>query len=214
MNDIFLRHLEITNFRSIKGKIQAPLDAKVVLIHGENGAGKTSLLSAIELALTGRVISLQRADSQYTSQLLHRSSAQGVASQGAINLLTEGLVGENKFESVITQAGVQPRATLPSDLASFLSERCYLPQSLLGQLLQIYQDSDASPDSPLSRFVTELLGLDRLDAIETGLAPVSDIRNLRKTTERYGQVEYEKGQLERSLAEHRHTQRCRSKGLK
>jgi recombinational DNA repair ATPase RecF len=84
MTDVLLRHLEVTNFRSIKGTIHAPLDAKVVLVHGENGAGKTSLLSAIELALTGRVISLQRADPQYMSQLLYRSAVQDVANQGAI----------------------------------------------------------------------------------------------------------------------------------
>jgi exonuclease SbcC len=213
MTDVLLRHLEVTNFRSIKGTIQAPLDAKVVLVHGENGAGKTSLLSAIELALTGRVISLQRADPQYLSQLLNRSPVQGVANQGAISLQTEGLAGENSFQSVITQAGAQVRETLPSGSASFFSERCYLPQSLLGQLLQIYQESDSSPNSPLSRFVTELLGLDRLDAIETGLAPVGDVRNLRKTTERYGQVEYEKAQLERSLAEHSRTRDAARKAL-
>ena len=205
MTDVLLRHLEITNFRSIKGTVQAPLDAKVVVVHGENGAGKTSLLSAIELALTGRVISLQRADPQYMSQLLHRSPVRDAANQGIVSLQTEGLTGENNFQAVITQAGVQPHATLPNGTASFFSERCYLPQSLLGQLLQIYQDSDSAPDSPLSRFVTELLGLNRLDAIETGLAPVGDIRNFRKTTERYGQVEHEKAQLERSLAEHRRT---------
>jgi hypothetical protein len=79
-------------------------------------------------------------------------------------------------QAILTRKGIEQREKLPSGLASFFSERCYLPQSLLGQLLQIYQDSDASPDSPLSRFVNELLGLDRLDAIETGLLPVADIR--------------------------------------
>lgn len=205
MTNTLLHQLEITNFRSIRGTIQAPLDAKVVLIHGENGAGKTSLLSAIELVLTGRVMSLQRADPQYMSQLLHRSSVDGVAGHGSITLRTEGLSGENTFEIEINQAGVQPRTIMPPSQASFFSERCYLPQSLLGQLLQIYQESDSAPDSPLSRFVTELLGLDRLDAIETGLAPVGDIRNLRKTTDRYGQVEFEKSRLERNLTEHRRT---------
>lgn len=205
MTDVLLRHLEVTNFRSIKGTIQAPLDAKVVLVHGENGAGKTSLLSAIELALTGRVISLQRADPQYMSQLLHRPPVGVAPAHGAVTLQTEGLSGENSFRIEINQAGAQPRGILPTGAASFFSERCYLPQSLLGQLLQIYQDSDSSPDSPLARFVTELLGLDRLDAIETGLAVVGDIRNVRKTTERYEQVEFEKSQFERGLAEHRRT---------
>ncbi|MER9598613.1 AAA family ATPase [Mesorhizobium sp. M0244] len=198
MTDIQLQELEVSNFRSIKGMVRAPLDAKVILVHGENGAGKTSLLSAIETALTGRVVSLGRADPQYQKQLLHCS-----AERGHIDLRTLGLAGGNHFHSVLTRAGVEPGEKLPAGPASFFSERCYLPQSFLGQLLQIYQDSDSAPNSPLSRFVNELLGLDRLDAIETGLLPAADIRNLRKTTDRYGQVEYEKTRLERTLSEHR-----------
>jgi hypothetical protein len=62
VTDLLLKELDVTDFRSIRGHVHAPLDAKVVLVHGENGAGKTSLLSAIELALTGSVQSLRRAD--------------------------------------------------------------------------------------------------------------------------------------------------------
>jgi DNA repair exonuclease SbcCD ATPase subunit len=198
MTDIQLQELEVANFRSVKGVVHAPLDAKVVLIHGENGSGKTSLLAAIEFALTGVVTSLRRADPNYTEQLLYRS-----ADQGRIELRTLGLPENNHFNTLLTRTGIEQREKLPPGLASIFSERCYLPQSLLGQLLQIYQDSDSSQNSPLSRFVDELLGLDRLDAIETGLFPVGDIRNLRKTTELYGQVEYEKSRLDRTLAEHR-----------
>ena len=198
MTDIQLQELEVTNFRSIRGMVHAPLDAKVVLVHGENGSGKTSLLAAIEMALTGLVVSLRRADPSYGAQLLHRS-----ADGGQVELRTLGLPDNNYFKTVLTKTGIDQREKLSPGLASFFSERCYLPQSLLGQLLQIYQDSDSSPDSPLSRFVNELLGLDRLDAIETGLLPVGDLRNLRKTTDRYGQVEYEKSRLDRTLTEHR-----------
>ena len=77
MTEAMLQSLDITNFRSIRGSVHAPLDAKVVLVHGENGAGKTSLLSAIELALTGRVIALERADPGYTQQLLQRGAPAG-----------------------------------------------------------------------------------------------------------------------------------------
>lgn len=156
------------------------------------------MLAAIELALTGLIVSLRRADPSYGLQLLHRS-AEG----GQIELRTLGLPDKNYFKTVLAKTGIEQGEKLPLRLGSFFSERCYLPQSLLGQLLQIYQDSDSSPDSPLSRFVNELLGLDRLDAIETGLLPVGDLRNLRKTTDRYGQVEYEKSRLDRTLAEHR-----------
>lgn len=196
MSAPMLHSLDITNFRSIRGLVHAPLDANVVLVHGENGAGKTSLLSAIELALTGRVISLERADPGYARQLLQRETTSG-----RVALQTTGLAA-NTFETLLKPMGITTSAMLPVEPAGFFSERCYLPQALLGQLLQIYQDSDSSPDSPLARFVTELLGLDRLDAIETGLGPVSDLRNLRKTTTRYGQIESEKQRLDRLIADH------------
>jgi exonuclease SbcC len=201
MTGVALHDIEITNFRSIKGTVLAPLDAKVVLIHGANGAGKTSLLAAIELALTRRISSLERADPNYASQLLHRS-----ANGGKVSLRTVGLAGDNRFEAALVQTGFTSQASLQQDdLASFFAERCYLPQALLGQLLQIYQESDATPNSHLSRFVAELLGLDRLDAIETGLQPVADLRNLRKTTDRYSQIEFEKAKLERALTDRRRT---------
>ena len=196
MSAPMLHSLDITNFRSIRGTIHTPLDAKVVLVHGDNGAGKTSLLSAIELALTGRVIALERADPGYTRQLLLRETQAG-----RVRLQTTGLA-TNSFETLLKPTGITTSSMLPAGPAGFFSERCYLPQALLGQLLQIYQDSDSSPDSPLARFVTELLGLDRLDAIETGLGPVADLRNLRKTTDRYVQVETEKQRLDRLIADH------------
>jgi exonuclease SbcC len=197
MSTPMLHSLDVTNFRSIRGSVHAPLDAKVVLVHGDNGAGKTSLLSAIELALTGRVIALERADPAYAVQLLQRKTEAG-----RVALQTTGLAGDNSFETLLSPTGSTSPAILAAGPAAFFTERCYLPQVLLGQLLQIYQDSDSSPDSPLARFVTELLGLDRLDAIETGLGPVLDLRRLRKVTNAYGQVESEKQRLERLIADH------------
>jgi DNA repair protein SbcC/Rad50 len=57
-----LQSITVTDFRSIRGTITVPLDAPVVLIHGPNGVGKTSILSAMELAITGEVPSLQRVE--------------------------------------------------------------------------------------------------------------------------------------------------------
>jgi exonuclease SbcC len=196
MSDLALREIEVTNFRSIRGRLTAPLDANVVLIHGENGSGKTSLLSAIELAFTGGIQSLRRFDQNYMQQLLHRS-----AEVGSVSLRVKASEGPEIFRAILNSNGVQVEGKLNESLGAYFSERSYLPQSMLGQLLQIYQESGSGIDSPLARFVGDLMGLDRLDAIEAGLRPLADVRNLRKLVDRWGQVEAEGMRLERVLTD-------------
>ena len=134
-----LRSLDVCNFRSIRGQVHAPLDAKVVLVHGENGAGKTSLLSAIELALTGRVQSLERADPGYEKQLLHRSAAEGSVLLKTVETLIEN--SEQSFRAVLDGSGSRSIVALDEQRAAFFRERVFLPQALHGQLLQVYQDA-------------------------------------------------------------------------
>ena len=198
MTDLLLKELDVTNFRSIRGHVHVPLDAKVVLVHGENGAGKTSLLSAIELALTGSVQSLRRADPDYSRQLLHRSTVRG-----NVTVETTGANGELRYEALLDETGIRPVVGLEPQLAAFFGERTYLPQSLLGQLLQIYQESGSGADSPLARFVGDLLGLDRLDALEAGLKPLTDVRNVRKVVDGWSQAEIEKNRLDTLLHDQR-----------
>lgn len=187
MSNVILKELDVTNFRSIRGHVHAPLDAKVVLIHGENGAGKTSLLAAIEYGLTGNVLALHRADPEYAKHLLYRS-----ASEGKVTIKTDSDGEEKRFDAVFDEKGAHSRSRLDPKEASFFSERAYLPQSLLSQLLQIYQESRSEADSPLAKFVGDLLGLDRLDALEAGLKPLGDVRNLRKVVEAWSAVEIER----------------------
>ena len=140
-----LSSLDVTNFRSIRGHVYAPLDAKVVLIHGENGAGKTSLLSAIEYGLTENVQALHRADPDYASHLLHRS-----ARNGEIKVMTVQEEKEESFGARLDSKGGHSISRLDEKEAAFFAERAYLPQSLLNQLLQIYQESGSNADSPLA----------------------------------------------------------------
>ena len=198
MSDFILKSLDINNFRSIRGRIHAPLDAKVVLLHGENGAGKTSILSAIELALTGKVQSLERADPSYEKQLLHRS-----ATEGSVLLRTLSGVSEQSFNATLNINGAQSLTALDDMRATFFRERAFLPQALLGQLLQIYQDAGNDATSPLAQFVAKLLGLDRLDALEAGLKPLADVRNVRKNVEGWLTAENEKSRLDRLLSDQR-----------
>ncbi len=190
-----LSSIQINGFRSINQPVSLQLDAPMVLIHGNNGAGKTSLLSALELALTGSVPSLARADKGYRRELANYDT--GV---GSISLRVDGL-GED-FRDLDIELSRSTRRT-PSGLseraAHFYSERCYLAQTTLSQLLAIYSGDDTSIDTPLSQFAAELLGLDRLDALQRGLHPARDARNVRPLVPTYRTLEDRRDVLAQSV---------------
>ncbi len=133
----------IENFRSIDRKVEVRLDAPVVLVHGQNGAGKTSLLLAIELALTGGIPSMERADTRYKQQLLHQGT-----SEGRVVLNLEAVEGASQpFEVKLNSKGMTSNHILSEKYCKFFSESCYLPQSALTQLLTICQESDSRVDT-------------------------------------------------------------------
>lgn len=195
-----LRSITLTNFRSIRGRVTVPLDAPIVLVHGANGVGKTSLLSGIELALSGQVASLHRVDPEYVKHLVHKD-----AKSAEIRIETSGL-GRNEASLTVTANAITAPALLDSELARFYTERCFLAQSSLGSLLELYQDSAKRSDSALTKFVRDLLRLDHLDAIIDGLHDAGDVRRLRSSVPGYGetrenirQVEGERDRLEAEL---------------
>lgn len=76
-------------------------------------------------------------------------------------------------------------------LSRFYSERCYLAQSTLARLLEIYQHTDARlTESPLTKFVKDLLGLDQLDALVDGLHDAGDVRRLKLGAPLYWDLRY------------------------
>lgn len=179
--------------------MRVSLDAPVVLIQGANGAGKTSLLSAIELALTRSVASLERFDRDYTRHLPHKESPDA---RGHVRLAATGFdpLGEAAFS--VTGSAIEggPALLSPSD-AHFFVERCYLAQATLGRLLEIYEYQDTRrTDSPLTRFVKELLGLEALDALIEGLHSVGDVRRLRATAPLYWVARTDMPRLETNAA--------------
>lgn len=192
-----LKSLYVKDFRSIDGEVTVSLDAPIVLIHGPNGAGKTSLLSAIELALTGTVPSLSRAEPDYMSYLPHKDRPFGeVRLEVAEN---DGSIRTSAIK--VTTRSVTATPILAEPDASFFSERSYLAQSTLGRLLEIYQHSEKKSDSPLSRFVNELLGLDRMEAIIGGLHSAGNIARLKVPVPKYGETREDISVKEKALQE-------------
>lgn len=168
--------LTATDFRSLRGTVTVPMDSPVVLIHGRNGAGKTSLLTAMELGLTGNLASLSRLDPQLKEHLVHKET---MSKKASVSIGVHGLGAEfpaGYFD--IHGHKFTGKAALDPILARHFSERCYLAQSTLARLLEFYEDKSAN-GTALTRFVKELLGLDALDALIDGLHDAGDVRRLR-----------------------------------
>lgn len=185
-----LRTLAITDFRGIRGSANPiALDAPVVLIHGTNGAGKSTVMAALELALTGATSGIEQ---RHHEHLVHRGRPHAtiklVASEGAV-------------EASIDRAHIHADPLLdPADRRVF-AERCYLEQRTLGRLIEVYEASNEGFDSRLTAFVKDLLGLDELDALIEGLKPVMDKRNVKSLVPAYRNLERERDDAHRRIVD-------------
>lgn len=171
-----LESLTISNFRSIGGRVTIPFDAPVVLIHGPNGSGKTSILSALELAMSGSIDAMRRVDPRYVDHLIHRGSGTAEIELA----VQQDTAGPTRTWAMTSRDEGWARDHLLSNSdAVHYSERSYLAQATLGRLLEIYSESESSQSSALTRFVNDVLGLDTLEALIEGLRNGRDIRNTR-----------------------------------
>lgn len=193
-----LKTLVIENFRSIKGQVVVPLDAQVVLVHGTNGKGKTSVLSALELGLTGKVAHLAANGETYKSYVTNLGAAGG-----SISLTTSSpLIPQARTSGTVafSDATFNAAPLLDGPEGRFFSERCYLPQATLNRLLEIYDEQKTGTTSPLTQFVKELLGLDPLDALVDGLYPAFHVTRIRNLAPEYRRLEQLKTSLDGELA--------------
>lgn len=160
-----LKRLKIENYRSIRGSHAISLDAPVILIHGANGSGKTSLLSAIEMGLTGEAAAMKRADEDYTKHLVHRGAKEASIEMQCFH--PELNLGDGKLR--IRNGSVEGTPHLPKNVRRFFKERSFLAQATLSRLLEIYQPKAKDSDDALTRFVRELVGLDTFENLLKGV---------------------------------------------
>ncbi|KPH86131.1 hypothetical protein GLUCOINTEAF2_0202985 [Komagataeibacter intermedius AF2] len=182
-----LKTLVIRNFRSLRGEVVVPLDAQVVLVHGTNGMGKTSVLSALELALTGKIAHLAADGDGYRSYLTTLETGGGSIELTTTGPLCEGTRTKGTLDFSDTM--FKPAPLLDAADAHFFAERCYLPQATLGKLLELYDGQGTSSTSPLTQFVKDLLGLDPLDALVDGLFPAFNVTRIRNLVPAYRRLE-------------------------
>lgn len=175
MSDLPIRRLTVSDFRKIGGTRDLPFDAPIVLIHGPNGTGKTSVLSALEMALTGEIRSMARQSARYLAHLPHYGQPYATM----VAEVAESLRSGPGMPLTVGGARVEGLPALGATEAKFYSERCYLDQSSLSRLLDLYQERDGVEGSALEQFVNELLGLEKLDALRLGLAAAHDLRLLK-----------------------------------
>ncbi|MFE7422569.1 AAA family ATPase [Rhodococcus sp. NPDC057529] len=177
MSKIPIRRLMVSDFRRIEGTRELPFDAPVVLIHGPNGTGKTSVLSALELALTGGIRSMERQSDRYRAHLPFFGQSYATVRADVAEYLQAGTP-----DAPLTVNGARLEGTPAFDdaAAKFYAERCYLDQASLGRLLDLYQAREDNEQTALEKFVNELLGLEKLDALRGGLSDANDLRLLKK----------------------------------
>lgn len=200
-----LLELRLSAFRAFGGEETVPLDADVILVHGPNGHGKSTLLAALELAITGRVEDLEEFKDDYPRCLRHVSPESEETGSTEVELRyrsgDEALAlrrriqpkpGRKKGLEVVGLDGDEPA----EGAKYFFEERAYLSQRGLGRLLELYQKPDEeSRELPLVGVLRKLLGLDRITRLDNGLDAVLDIRRLRKKSTALQRLEAEEKRL-------------------
>jgi DNA repair protein SbcC/Rad50 len=183
-----LRTLTITDFRGIRGAAPIALNAPVVLLHGTNGAGKSTVTSALELALTGNFSGFEKTDPRH---LVHRG-----AKKATIQLLMDDGA---TIDFEIDRSGVAGKPLLEVEEGNYFAERCYLQQRTLGNLLELYEEPAENGPSALTEFVNDLLGLDELEDLIDGLHVIGHKRRVAKLIPAYENLEREQKNLQAEI---------------
>jgi DNA repair exonuclease SbcCD ATPase subunit len=178
-----LKSATIEGFRGFTKKVAIDLDANVIILHGPNGVGKTSLMDAILWALTGRMdrfeaksspISLYAREGIARVELSLRDGENEIvvtrATDGnrvSIQLHghgteCEGAIAERQLcEFVLPQ--LQERSQSAGAISNVLTRGVYLQQDLVRQFIET--------DTPADRFqlISEVIGAGAVLELQSAL---------------------------------------------
>jgi len=184
-----LLQLRVQDFRSFREPEPIDVDADVVLIHGQNAVGKSSLLQALEFGLTGSVADLSHFDDSYSACLTRYRSVRGASVEVTFLDETGQQQQSASLPSLQRSGRILREGPLDNEHVRAFRERCYLSQSRLSRLLGLYQTTQPKHrEPPLIAFIRELLDLDVLEHLESGLDFVKDIRSSGKAVPALGRI--------------------------
>ncbi len=175
-----LIELTLKDFRVLRRDRTITLDGDIVLIYGSNGAGKSSLLSAVELAITGNVPELARYGADFPRCLRH-VRAEGITQVEVKRRDHDGQVRSSGCDIDLQSEIRHHGAILEESQRTLFSERCYLSQVRLSRLIDAYQATErGGADAPIVQFVKRLLAIESLESLCEALHDIEDVRRTRK----------------------------------
>lgn len=148
MSKFKLKRIEIKSFRGIKNYILDFEDNKSLVLVGENGCGKSSIVNAFEFLFTGKVESLSGTQAiKHNESLVHIGDKKG-------DLLVKATVGKQEITRTLKNPPQRNDIIKDFENGSFLLNR----QKLLSFIIN-------TPKGRHER-ITSLIGFEELDKIE------------------------------------------------
>jgi DNA sulfur modification protein DndD len=195
---MFLRRLTLRNygiFENADFDLATDVDHPIVLISGNNGAGKTSILEAIRVALHGRrAFDVPLGENEYLRAMARRLHLRSGATDWGVSLEFDHVdLHKTKHVAVDrtwTQRGqriaesvtvTQDKLTLPSDVADDLLATIVPPEIARyfffdGERIRELADWDEEEASVLFNAASDLLGLGVLDQLRADVLRLTAIK--------------------------------------
>ncbi len=218
-----LQSLEIINFRGFRGKVSIPFDRPIVAIYGPVGAGKSSIVQAIEYALYGKqleikeriakladLINEEESEARVTLTLVREDTGEQLRVMRALKRVGDS-AREHQVELVI---GGKKVASTVRDVTDIITEILRLDEEDFSRFIlvthRVLEGLVYGTSTRRSLTIDKLFGIDILENIyksipirkveeilEQEKSKLSAYKELPEIISRYGSVEEARRALDR-----------------